>query len=338
MQEIRYIDLFCGLGAFHEAFKKHSEFKCVFACDINQKVGEIYEANHGLKPLGDIKNVDASSIPDFDILCAGFPCQPFSIAGSKLGFGDDRGNLFYDILRIVDAKRPRMAVLENVKNLKTHDQGRTYKTIKDSFEERGYKFFSKVMDSSHHGSPQCRQRIFMIATTGDFVFPERSPKQCVVSSILDRSDVSCWDGSRYYLVAKSSRPRPFKPRILFNIFSNEKKKGGRQGERIYDAGCCGVTICASSGGPGAKTGLYKVGENVRRLNVGECLRMFGFPPDFNFLDAGDEQKIFYLGNSIVVNVVDALIPAIKKNFETEHPSDLPAGNLYTADFNQGKPK
>jgi DNA (cytosine-5)-methyltransferase 1 len=314
MEQTRYVDLFCGLGAFHQAFKEHPEFKCVFACDINDKVRQIYKANYGLDPHGDIKSVDASSLPDFEILCAGFPCQPFSIAGSKLGFGDDRGNLFYDILRIVDAKKPAMAILENVKNLKTHDDGRTYATIKKSFEDRGYGFFSKVMDSAHYGSPQCRQRIFMVATkSGDFVFPDKTSKHRAVSSILDRSDNSCWDGSKHYLVAKNSKARPFKPRILFNIFSNEKKKGGRQGERIYDVGSCGVTICASSGGPGAKTGLYKVGNNIRRLNVGECLKMFGFPNDFDFLEIGDEQKIFYLGNSIVVDVVKSLIPSVKEN-------------------------
>lgn len=313
--KIRYADLFCGLGAFHEAFKRRAEFECSFACDINDRVRRIYERNHGFAPSGDIRGIDASSLPDIDLLCAGFPCQSFSIAGLRKGFGDDRGNLFYDVLRIADAKRPRMMILENVKNLKGHDGGRTYSTIKSLVEERGYRFFSRVMDSSHYGSPQCRQRIFMVAVRdGDFEFPSRLPSWRPVSSVVDSSDTSNWDSSGYYLVPKNSAHRPFKPRILFDVHSSKTKKGGRQGERIYDAGACGVTVCASSGGPGAKTGLYKVGESVRRLNPRECLSMFGFPPSYDFLDATDEQKMFYLGNSIVVDVVSAMVPGVLKNF------------------------
>lgn len=314
-KRIRYVDLFCGLGAFHQAFKKRPEFECVFACDINERVRRVYEANHGLAPSGDIRKVDASSLPDFDIICAGFPCQPFSIAGLRKGFEDDNGNLFYEVLRFADAKKPRMMILENVKNLKGHDGGRTYLSIKSMVEERGYKFFSKVMDSSHYGSPQCRQRIFMVAVRdGDFDFPQRQSSHVPVSSVLDSSDRSSWDDSGYYLVSKNSALRPFKPRILFDIHSNKTKKGGRQGERIYDVNACGVTVCASSGGPGAKTGLYKIGDSVRRLNPIECLAMFGFPHSYDFLDSTDQQKMFFLGNSIVVNVVDAMVPEVMKNF------------------------
>lgn len=316
--EIKYIDLFCGLGAFHESFKKHEEFRCVLACDINRKVREIYKANHSLEPLGDIRKINPSSIPDFDVLCAGFPCQPFSIAGDQKGFGDgEKGNLFYDILSVIDAKRPRMAVLENVKNLKGHDGGKTYRLIESSFAERGYKFSSMVMDSAHYGSPQCRQRIFMIASkSDDFVFPKKLEKHIPVSCIIDKTDSSCWDEDRYYLVEKKSKPKPFKPRILFNVHSKKTRKGGRQGERVYGTDSCGVTICASSGGPGAKTGLYMVGGKIRRLSPSECLRMFGFSKDYDFCGIGDEQKLFYLGNSIVVNVIDALVPEIIKNLST----------------------
>lgn len=314
-REIRYVDLFCGLGAFHEAFKRRGGFRCVFACDIDDRVRRIYEANHGVAPAGDITKVDPADLPDFDMVCAGFPCQSFSIAGLRKGFGDDRGNLFYDVLRLVDAKNPRVVVLENVKNLKGHDGGRTYSTIKRLLEERGYLFSSMVMDSAHYGSPQCRQRIFMVASKDvPFEFPERKSAQRSVSSIVDPSDSSSWNAAGYYLVSKSARSRPFRPRILFDVHSSATKKGGRQGERVYDPDGCGVTICASSGGPGAKTGLYKVGGSIRRLNPVECLRMFGFPESYDFLDATGQQKMFYLGNSIVVDVVDAMVPGILKIF------------------------
>ena len=312
---IKYVDLFCGLGAFHQALKSHGGFQCVFACDIDERVRNIYERNHGVRPEGDITKVDPAGLPDFDMICAGFPCQSFSIAGLRKGFGDDRGNLFYDVLRFVDAKSPKVVVLENVKNLKGHDGGRTYSTIKGLMEERGYIFRSMVMDSSHYGSPQCRQRIFMVATKEvPFEFPPRTSDQRTVSSIVDASESSSWNSSGYYLVSKNSRARPFKPRILFDVHSSTTKKGGRQGERVYDTEGCGVTICASSGGPGAKTGLYKVGESIRRLNPVECLRMFGFPESYDFLDATDQQRMFYLGNSIVVDVVRAMTPGILKIF------------------------
>jgi len=318
MKTIRYADLFCGLGAFHEAFKSNEDFDCVFACDINDRVRGIYKANHGIDPAGDIKKVDPASLPELDMVCAGFPCQSFSIAGRRKGFDDDRGNLFYDILRLVDAKAPRVVVLENVKNLKGHDGGKTYGTIKSSMEERGYHFVSKVMDSAKYGSPQCRQRIFMVASKGKpFEFPKAVERHIPVATVVDRLDATNWDASGYYLVPKRAASRPFRPRILFDVHSSKTKKGGRQGERVYDIDGCGVTICASSGGPGAKTGLYKVGESIRRLNPSECLAMFGFPRDFDFLDATEQQKMFYLGNSIVVDVVRALVPGILEIFGDE---------------------
>jgi DNA (cytosine-5)-methyltransferase 1 len=317
-EPIRYVDLFCGLGAFHEAFKRSGRFECVFACDIDDRVRRIYEANHGLRPEGDITKVDPASLPDFDVVCAGFPCQSFSIAGLRKGFGDDRGNLFHDVLRFVDAKEPRLVILENVKNLKGHDGGRTYTTIKGLLEERGYLFSSMVMDSAHYGSPQCRQRIFMVASRGvPFEFPARAGVQRSVSSIVDSSESSSWSQAGYYLVSKESKSRPFKPRIIFDVHSAATRKGGRQGERVYDPEGCGVTICASSGGPGAKTGLYKVGESIRRLNPVECLRMFGFPESYDFLDATDQRRMFYLGNSIVVDVVRAMVPGVLKIFDGE---------------------
>lgn len=313
MSKIRYADLFCGIGAFHQAFKRDPSFKCVFASDIDEGARRVYERNHGVRPEGDIRKVDAESFPDVDLICAGIPCQSFSIAGSKKGFGDQNGNLFWEVARILERKMPRMVIVENVKNLMSHDGGNTYDTMKSALNDLGYRVFAKVLDSSHYGSPQCRQRVFIVAVLdGDFEFPSKAAKQVVVGSILGESS-SAWDPEGYELVPKGGGPRPFKPRIIFNVVSKSTGKGGRQGERVYDPSCCGITICASSGGPGAKTGLYKVGETIRRLGVGECLAMFGFPDDFDFLDIPEEQRIFYLGNSIVVNVVEAMIPSVIDN-------------------------
>ncbi len=344
---LRYIDLFSGLGAFHTAFK--DKFDCVLACDINEGARKIYKANYGLEPFGDIRALDIDAMPDFEVLCAGFPCQPFSIAGNGEGFKDKvKGNLFYDILKIIDAKNPPMCILENVKNLKTHDNGNTYKTIEKELVSRGYVITSKVINSAEYGSPQARQRIFIVATKGrgGFVIPGGSASNaCTVGSIIDKSvDKEDLDRAKYTIeevkTNRAAEARKGKPSILYNLYpkvKGDKKvaldlakaelvkkgedpstldKGGRQGERVYSVDAVGITICASSGGPGAKTGLYKVGTKIRRLTVKETLKMFGFPEAYLFSDIGPEDALFYLGNSIVVNVPSALVPAIEAWFAT----------------------
>ena len=348
--KLRYIDLFSGLGAFHTAFK--TKFECVLACDINEGARKIYKANYGLEPFGDIRALDIDAMPDFEILCAGFPCQPFSIAGNGEGFKDKvKGNLFYDILKIIDAKSPQMCILENVKNLKTHDSGNTYKTIEKELLSRGYVITSKVINSAEYGSPQARQRIFIVATKGrgGFVIPAGSAAAAAVnsktvSSIIDKTiDREDLDRTKYTITeVKTNRAiLKGKPSILYNLYpkvKGDKKaaldkakaelvkkggdpatldKGGRQGERVYSVDAVGITICASSGGPGAKTGLYKVGAKIRRLTVKETLKMFGFPDTYVFPDMGSEDALFYLGNSIVVNVPLALVPAIEAWFSTK---------------------
>ena len=323
--KIRYIDLFCGLGAFHTACNQSSVFECVLACDIDEGIRRIYKQNYGLEPKSDIRNIDLDTMPDFELLCAGFPCQPFSIAGNGNGFNDkEKGNLFFDILKIIDAKQPPMCVLENVKNLKTHDNGNTYKTIEAELKKRGYLITSKVINATEYGSPQARHRIFIVATKDkSFVIPEptvTSPEgnkiQTPVSSIIDpsinKNDLSL---EKYTLVKKPVKKDTFgKPTILFDVVSNKTSKGGRQGERVYSTTSAGVTVCASSGGPGAKTGLYQVNETVRRLTVKETLGMFGFPSTYQFPSTKEEDALFYLGNSIVVNVVSAFVPVIQAWF------------------------
>lgn len=314
-----YIDLFCGLGAFHTAFNDDKTFKCVFACDIDEGARKIYKANYNLDVHGDIRSVDPSTIPNFDILCAGFPCQPFSIAGNQEGFQDiEKGNLFYDILKIIDAKEPRMCILENVKNLKTHDAGNTYRTIERELTSRGYFVTSKVFNAAEYGSPQARHRIFIVATKNKpFDIPNGSNVPTPVSTIIDKSDVrNELNGEKYELHEKNPQEKTTltKPKIIYDVVDKKSKKGGRQGERVYDINHAGVTVCASSGGPGAKTGLYKIGNGIRRLTVKETLGMFGFPVTYNFCNITSENALFYLGNSIVVNVIKEFVPHIAKWF------------------------
>lgn len=315
MPQIRYIDLFSGLGAFHQAFNANPQFHCVAACDIDEGARKIYEANFGLKPAGDIRELatKAAEIPDFDLLCAGFPCQPFSIAGNGEGFKDKvKGNLFYDILKIIDVKHPRMCILENVKNLETHDEGKTFQTITQELMDRGYSVTARVLNSAEYGSPQQRERIFIFATQDQFEFPSNIQHYRTVSSVLDtEQQENELNGNKYYLIKKTPKPSTTTPRCIYDVYSFETNKGGRQGERVYDPAAVGITVCASSGGPGAKTGLYLTAPNVvRRLNVKETLQMFGFPTTYKFPDTTDEHALFYLGNSIVVNVPASFIPAV----------------------------
>lgn len=315
---IRYVDLFCGLGAFHASFDKASKsgplkYECVYACDIDEGTRSLYEENYGLRPDGDITMLDAKTLPDFDILCAGFPCQPFSIAGKKQAFDDQaKGNLFFNILDIIDTKLPRIVFLENVKNLQSVHSGETFQRIKDELEKRGYQLSWKVIDSKHCGSPQSRQRIFIVGTnTGKlFKFPEVATDSRPVSTIIDPTDKRWLDySSKYELVPTAGKTGSMKYKLVNKVTG----QGGRQGERVYGIDGCGPTVCASSGGPGAKTGLYEIEPGlIRTLNVGETLRMFGFPQDYRRKSiTKDSRMLFYLGNSIVVDVLNTLIPEIR---------------------------
>jgi DNA (cytosine-5)-methyltransferase 1 len=311
-KEVKYVDVFRGLGAFHTAFNRNNKLQnntkyiCVFACDINEGVRNIYEENYGIKPDGDINKINIDEIPDFDILCAGFPCQPFSIAGSQKGFGDENsGNLFYKILEIIDKKQPNILMLENVKNLYTIHKGETFKIIKNELEKRGYNVSYKVIDSRYYNSPQSRNRIYIICNKDtNYIFREINNPIVPVSTIIDNNITDYFNYKEKYKLEKCSR----KGMMKYKLINKKTGKGGRQGERVYDLSKCGPTICASSGGPGAKTGLYDFDEKIRTLSIKETLKMFGFEPTYKYETLSNQKKmLFYLGNSIVVNVLEELI-------------------------------
>jgi DNA (cytosine-5)-methyltransferase 1 len=311
-KEVKYIDLFCGLGAFHTAFNRHNnrqnnvKYTCVYACDIDEGVRKIYQENYRIKPKGDINKINIDKIPDFDILCAGFPCQPFSIAGCQKGFKDEtKGNLFYKILEIIDKKNPKTLMLENVKNLHTIHKGETFKIIKTELEKRGYNVSYKVIDSRYYNSPQSRQRIYIICNKNkSYKFREIKKQIVPVSTIIDNSITDFFDFTEKYELEKCSGEGMMK----FKLINKKTGKGGRQGERVYGITKCGPTVCASSGGPGAKTGLYYFDGKIRTLSVNETLKMFGFDETYKYESLSRKKyMLFYLGNSIVVNVLEELI-------------------------------
>ena len=311
-ETIKYIDLFCGLGAFHTAFERYNnknnyvKYECVMACDIDEGVRNVYKENYGIMPKSDINKINIADIPEFNILCAGFPCQPFSIAGKQKGFADEnRGNLFYRILEIIDAKQPQTLMLENVKNLHTIHKGETFKVIKHELEQRGYYLSYKVIDSRYYNSPQSRQRIYIICDRNKkYHFRDVKNEIVPVSTIIDSNVSEFFDYKDKYRLEKTDG----KSMMKYKLINKTTSKGGRQGERVYDLNKCGPTVCASSGGPGAKTGLYDFDGKIRTLTVKETLGMFGFDTKYKYNTLKNKKKmLFYLGNSIVVNVIEELI-------------------------------
>lgn len=321
---IKYIDLFCGIGAFHMALSEYSEFECVFACDIDNTAQQIYETNYNIKPFGDI-NSNIYNIPKFDILCAGFPCQPFSIAGNKDGFDNTQsGNLFYSILKVIDQYSPKICILENVKNLETHKNGTTLKIIYDELLKRNYNVTHKVINSAKCGSPQARKRIFIIASQNKIQIPQypeihNTKYVCdILDNVVDPKLYWIPIDGKHILKPKINKSKKHSPNILFDIYSQKTTKGGRQGERIYSVNNVGITICASSGGPGSKTGLYSTNDGIRKLSLLETKRMFGFPDIFNMMNISEEKAKSYFGNSIDLHALKSIIvPMIVLYFKND---------------------
>lgn len=192
MEQFKFIDLFCGIGGFHQAMESLGG-KCVFACDIDEDCRKTYEANYGIKPSGDITKIAAEDIPAHDVLCGGFPCQAFSKAGKRLGFEDEtKGTLFFDICRILEHHKPKYALLENVRNLANHDHGNTWKVIHDKLEELGYNLLPEpVIFSPHYvGVPQHRERVYIMCVRKDigeirpFEFNKKNLPACSIENIL----------------------------------------------------------------------------------------------------------------------------------------------------------
>jgi DNA (cytosine-5)-methyltransferase 1 len=164
--KIKFIDLFCGIGSFHYSFKKFG-WECVMSCDIDKAVKETYKTNYGLLPLGDITEIEPKNVSPYDILCAGFPCQPFSQCGQHKGFDDKRGTLFFNIMKFVEYHKPKIIVLENVQGLLNHDEGKTFEKIKCDIETLNYSITYKVIKCSDYGLPQMRKRLIIVGVRND---------------------------------------------------------------------------------------------------------------------------------------------------------------------------
>lgn len=307
-----FCDLFAGIGAFRMALESFGA-RCVFSSEWDADARKTYQMNYGEIPAGDITKIDEHDIPDHDILCAGFPCQPFSISGKMLGFQDTRGTLFFDVARIAKCRRPKIILLENVKNFKRHDGGKTMQTVLRTLDEIGYDAFYDVYNAADYGIPQKRERLFIICFRKDleialFSRPEAIelqrhvedillPEEAVDKYVVHRNDVTMKSG----IVEQHCR---------FPLRLGIVNKGG-QGERIYSPKGAGVTLSAHGGGPGGTSGLYLIDGRIRRLAPRECARLNGLPDSF-WLPEKDSIAYCQLGNSIVVDVIQRIVLEILK--------------------------
>jgi DNA (cytosine-5)-methyltransferase 1 len=297
---IRYIDLFCGIGGFRfgatDAFEKFGiTAECVFSSDIDPFAREAYFANFGERPQGDITKVDENDIPDHDILFAGFPCQPFSIIGSKKGFDDTRGTLFFDIARILKAKRPRAFVLENVKQLTGHDKGRTLKRILSVLDDLGYDVHYQVLNALHYGLPQKRERVFIVGfhQPADFQWPPKRDKFMPLSKILEKNV-----HEKYYAsdAIQKKRKASHTPQVTPSIW--HENKAGHISSYPYS---CALRAGASYN--------YLLVDGERRLTPREMLRLQGFPDRFK-IAVSEHQTRRQAGNAVPVNLVNAVMESV----------------------------
>lgn len=316
--KFKFIDLFAGIGGFRMAFQNLGG-KCVFTSEWNKFSQITYEANYGEVPFGDITKISEDNIPNHDILLAGFPCQPFSIAGvskkkslgREHGFKDKaQGTLFFDIVRILEAKRPKAFLLENVKNLLSHDKKNTFKVIKGALEELGYDIHHKVLDGKHF-VPQHRERIFIVGFDKEvfdgkenFEFPELPMANHVLEEILEETVEE-----KYTLSDKLWK-------FLQGYAKKHKAKGNGFGYGLANFEGITRTMSARYYKDGSEILIPQENKNPRRLTPRECARLQGYPKDF-IIPVSDNQAYRQFGNSVVMPLVQHLgkeiIKSILKN-------------------------
>ena len=294
--KLQTADLFCGIGGFHIAADELG-MKCVFACDIDADCRKIYEHNFHVRPEGDICRIDPASIPDHDILCAGFPCQPFSIIGDRGGFADARGTLFFELARIIEAKQPQALILENVKQLATHNHGKTFKRIVEILKGLGYWVDWRVLNALHFGLPQKRERILIVGFKGGvarFDWPTRRLPVIPLKEILEKKA-----DKKYYVSERIRRARAaaHKAKITPSIW--HENKAGNVSSHPFS---CALRAGASYN--------YLLVDGERRLTPREMLRLQGFPDWFEIV--GNDSSIRkQVGNSVPVPMVKCVLERVK---------------------------
>lgn len=313
MKKFRFIDLFCGLGGFRIAMEKIGG-KCIFSSDNNIEVCKVYEENFGDNPYSDITEVSENDIPQFDVLCAGFPCQPFSIAGKRMGFNDSRGTMFFEVARIIKQHKPKIAFLENVSGIVSHDSGRTIKVITNTLEELGYVVNTKVMNAKDYGIPQNRNRWYCVAIRKDiynkkFEFPEKCDLKYTLNDIIENKKISDYNSTETAINNISKFIDNFKNSDRYNknnfIIANEIR-ASKCNFRSDGISPC-LTAKMGTGG----NNIPVVVELKRKLTEKECLKIMGYPDDYK-IRPNNMQSYKQIGNSVVVPLISAIAKKIEE--------------------------
>ena len=308
MTAFRFIDLFAGIGGIRIAFERAGG-KCVFSSEWNKYACKTYQENFGDCPEGDITKIDAADIPAFDVLCAGFPCQPFAIAGvskkislgRKHGFQDEsQGNMFFEIVRILKHHQPPLVFLENVKNLLSHDRGNTFQIIRSYLENLGYHVDVRVFDAAHF-VPQHRERTIIVACKTHLLkLPEQLPRQDVrLRTILEKKV-----DPKYTLTDKLWE-------YLQNYAKKHKEKGNGFGFGLANLDGVTRTLSARYYKDGSEILIPQRGKNPRRLTPRECARLQGYPDSF-IIPVSDTQAYKQFGNSVCVPLMTHLAAYVIK--------------------------
>ncbi|ADX97934.1 DNA cytosine methyltransferase [Mycoplasma suis] len=303
----RMIDLFAGIGGTRLGFHLTGEVKVVFSSEIDKFAKKTYKSNFSDEPLGDIREINSEDIPNHDILVAGFPCQAFSQAGKKKGFEDERGALFFEIIRILKDKKPKTFLLENVKNLRTHNKGETLKVIEQHLKDLNYHITYKVLKSRDFGIPQNRERIYIVGFNKDLVesyenfsMPSPTLKATCVGDILEKevnnkytiSDL-LWEGHKRRKEEHKLKGRGFG----FSLFSENSSYTNTISARYYK--------------DGSEILIEQKNKNPRKLTPREAARLQGFPDNF-LIPVSDNQAYKQFGNSVTVPVIFAIAKEILK--------------------------
>ena len=323
------IDLFAGIGGIRLGFDLAfgNDVETVFSCELDEAAQKTYKGNFSepAEIFDDITKVEVDNVPEFDICLAGFPCQAFSLAGKRMGFDDDykglsRGTLFFEVARICEKKKPKVIFCENVKGLIIHDKGRTFKVITNTLKKMGYQVHAKVLNSKNYGVPQNRERIYIVAFRNDiessrFEFPESYNTKATIADIMEKDTVSV----KYYL----------SNRYLDTLIKHKARhaaKGNGFGYEIREKdGISGAIVC---GGMGRERNLIidkrlkdftpvthikgEVNkEGIRKMTPREWARLQGYPETYK-LSLADVHLYKQLGNSVTVNVIEAIAKKVKE--------------------------
>ena len=300
---IKIADFFSGVGGIALGFTQaNSDFEIVYVNDIDKYCKKTHDANNDIETtLKSISDIDPDELPDFDLFCGGFPCQPFSIAGKRLGLKDARANVFFDILRILDAKKPMCILLENVKNLASHNKGDTFKTITKYLEDLGYVLSYKVLNSCKYGNvPQNRERIYIVGFLKydhEFEFPPEMELTKTVTDCLKEGEVA-----DNYVYTQDSKI--YKHLVVEVVQKGVVYQWRRKYVRANKSGVCPtLTANMGTGGHNVPIILDKNG-NIRKLTPRECFNIQGYPPSFILPPTISNTQLYkHAGNSVSVPVI-----------------------------------